>query len=338
MSAGFTTFFQGLGHPIPYYPALGRMLGSVKSAIFLAQLMYWTPRGKKDSGWVFKTAEEWEAETGLTYEEQFGARKILSDRNVIETRYARREHTTYYRVRREVLDALWEEAPRKSLDAQEHQGKASVASRKNLGGTKEKPSSRIPETTPKTTPEITTTNPAPRNGAAKPAQAVQGLLIETAVAVDAEVLEASPVLPPRPAGSPAVATAAPGATYHAATGAPAPLSTAAARAPVPRDLMVAFDQAYTAFFGAAHPKMGGQEAALAKGLLEQYGLPKCLEFVSAFFALKDPWLEKTGKGFSIFASKNTITKLIALGANGNGARPARIHDKWRGAKPGLVSL
>jgi hypothetical protein len=102
--------------------------------------------------------------------------------------------------------------------------------------------------------------------------------------------------------------------------------------------MVAFGEAYAARFGVPHPKMGGQEAALAKSLLDQYGLPKCLEFVDAFFTLQDPWLERTGKGFSLFASKNTITKLIALPSAVSVGRPASISEKWAGAKPGLVAL
>jgi len=176
---------------------------------------------------------------------------------------------------------------------------------------------------------------APRNGAAR-LQATQGVLLESAVAVDAEGFEEAPPVPrPRPAGGTHVAASAPGAPDPAAT---PPRSPAAARGPVPRDLLIAFDRAYTARFGVRHPKMGGQEAALAKGLLEQYGLPKCLEFVEAFFTLQDAWLERTGKGFKIFAMANTITKLIALPTAVSVGRPASISEKWAGAKPGLVSL
>ncbi len=170
------------------------------------------------------------------------------------------------------------------------------------------------------------------DGAGEQAQAVRqdGLLPGVAVAVEA--LEVPTGSAARPAGP------APAAPDRAAPGAPTPLFPAAARGPVPRDLMFSFGEAYAARFRVPHPKMGGQEAVLAKRLLEQYGLPKCLEFVNAFFTLQDPWLEQTGKGFSIFASKNTITKLIALPSAVSVGRPASISEKWAGQKPGLVAL
>ncbi len=202
-------------------------------------------------------------------------------------------------------------------------------------------SSPEPSVEPSVEPSEPTTESkalAPKGGAAKSARATRGVLLETAVAVDAEVFEAPPVPRPRPAGGTHVAAPAPGAPDHAAPVATAPISPAAARGPVPRDLLIAFDRAYTARFGVRHPKMGGQEAALAKGLLEQYGLPKCLEFVEAFFTVQDAWLERTGKGFKIFAMANTITKLIALPTAVPVGRPASISEKWAGAKPGLVSL
>lgn len=152
---GFSDFLESCGRPVAYFPSLAKVLGSIKAAVFLAQLMYWTPRGKKADGWVFKTAQEWLDETGLTYEEQLGARKILEGLKIMEAKYNRNEHTVYYRINREVLDALWAEACGKNPDAPEHVAKALVAPRENPGGTKGKPSSVLPETTTIDHPEIT---------------------------------------------------------------------------------------------------------------------------------------------------------------------------------------
>src|SRR4029077_880522 len=80
---GFSDFLESCGRPVAYFPALAKALGSIKAAVFLAQLMYWAPRAKNPDGWVFKMAEEWETETGLTYEEQLGARKILEGLKLI---------------------------------------------------------------------------------------------------------------------------------------------------------------------------------------------------------------------------------------------------------------
>ena len=67
---------QELGRVIAYYPSLARALRDVKAAIFLAQLIYWTPRTRQEAkGWIFKTTSEIEIETGLVYEEQHTARK-----------------------------------------------------------------------------------------------------------------------------------------------------------------------------------------------------------------------------------------------------------------------
>jgi hypothetical protein len=111
MSApGFTDFFTGLGRPVVYYPSLARLLGSMKAAILLAQLMYWTPRAKDPDGWIYKRPDELEEETSLTFEEQRGARKILRNWQVLEERYARLEHRLYFRVNRKVLNDLWGKA------------------------------------------------------------------------------------------------------------------------------------------------------------------------------------------------------------------------------------
>jgi hypothetical protein len=69
---------QLLDRPIAYHKVFVTLTGSVKAAIMLSQAMYWQPRAKQSDGWWYKSAEEWEEETGLTRREQEQARKDCS--------------------------------------------------------------------------------------------------------------------------------------------------------------------------------------------------------------------------------------------------------------------
>jgi len=107
---GFSDFLASLGGPIAYYASLARLLKSVKAAVFLAQLIYWTPRANdQEEGWVYKSVAEWEAETGLTYKEQRLVRATLKALGVIEERASKEEHRIYFRVNATALDRLWDE-------------------------------------------------------------------------------------------------------------------------------------------------------------------------------------------------------------------------------------
>lgn len=66
---------------------LARVCGDVKAALFASQLLYWTrvgPEVQTNGGWVFKTREQWQTETGLTRFEQESARKRLQGLALIE--------------------------------------------------------------------------------------------------------------------------------------------------------------------------------------------------------------------------------------------------------------
>jgi hypothetical protein len=64
-----------LDRPIAYHRVFAKLTGSVKAAVMLSQAVYWQKRAKQQDGWWYKTAEEWEEETGLTRHEQDSARK-----------------------------------------------------------------------------------------------------------------------------------------------------------------------------------------------------------------------------------------------------------------------
>src|SRR5690242_7707481 len=40
--------------------------GSLEAAVFLAQLLHWTPRARRKDGYVYKTFDAWKSETGLS--------------------------------------------------------------------------------------------------------------------------------------------------------------------------------------------------------------------------------------------------------------------------------
>jgi hypothetical protein len=58
------------------------LVDDTTGAVLLSQLIYWSRRGRdmvEREGWVYKTAREWEMETGLTWKMQRRARRILLD-------------------------------------------------------------------------------------------------------------------------------------------------------------------------------------------------------------------------------------------------------------------
>jgi len=89
--------------PVAYHPDLARIVGGVKAAVFLSQLLYWSGRGKRNDGYIWKTQDEWEQETGLTRYEQEGARKNLIERDMLEEKRMGWPAKMYYRIDFEAL-------------------------------------------------------------------------------------------------------------------------------------------------------------------------------------------------------------------------------------------
>lgn len=101
-------FLADVGRPIAYYPGLRQITGSTTATILFCQLMYWTGKEKSGDGWIYKSAEELEDETGMSYDEQKTARAKLIERGLIEEDYKRLEHRMYFRVKLDTLNAVWE--------------------------------------------------------------------------------------------------------------------------------------------------------------------------------------------------------------------------------------
>ena len=87
---------------IAYNANLAKVLGSVKAAILLGQLLYWNNKGE-DKEWIYKKTEELQEETALTYSEQTSAINICKEKGVLEVKLARIPATRHFRVNNEKL-------------------------------------------------------------------------------------------------------------------------------------------------------------------------------------------------------------------------------------------
>lgn len=81
--------WPSLGRKCAFYPTLAAAAGSIKAGVLLSQLWYWTTRHAESTAgdcWIWKTSEQWQAETGLTVREQANARERLCSLGLIEVR------------------------------------------------------------------------------------------------------------------------------------------------------------------------------------------------------------------------------------------------------------
>src|SRR6476661_6212634 len=95
-----------LGSPIAYYTAFAKVLGGVEEGIFTSQFFYWYGRGYDPAGWIYKTQEDIEDETGLTRRNQETARKNLRMLGVLEEKRMGVPSKLYYRLNLDQLFAL----------------------------------------------------------------------------------------------------------------------------------------------------------------------------------------------------------------------------------------
>lgn len=98
---------RNIGRAISYHPNLKRLFGSCTATIFFEQIFYWSDKGCIDDGWIFKTSEDIEEETGLTYKEQRTARRLLSSLGVLEEKHERLKHRMLFRIDNNRLDELY---------------------------------------------------------------------------------------------------------------------------------------------------------------------------------------------------------------------------------------
>lgn len=98
---------------IAFHPVFARITGDVESGLFLSQLFYWTGKGARDGGWVWKTYAEWTEETCLTRRKLDRARKVLRELGLLEESLRGIPATLHYRLNVErlatLLEADWEQ-------------------------------------------------------------------------------------------------------------------------------------------------------------------------------------------------------------------------------------
>lgn len=97
------------GKPVAYYPGLVKYLGSVNAVLMFCQLFYWSGKEVSELG-IYKSVEEIEHETGMSYREQVTARKQLVSRGVLIETHKRLEHRIYFKIDTEKLNEIIESA------------------------------------------------------------------------------------------------------------------------------------------------------------------------------------------------------------------------------------
>ena len=107
VSMKLTDFLSDVGRPIAYYPSLRKITGSTTATILLCQFIYWRGKESDPNGWLYKTSDEIEEETGLSYNEQKTARANLVSAELIEEHYARLDHQMKFRVNLNMINLLW---------------------------------------------------------------------------------------------------------------------------------------------------------------------------------------------------------------------------------------
>lgn len=117
--------------PIAFNRDFVRFGIGVKGALMLSQAIYWAKRTKDPDGWFYKSSDEWEEETGLTYEEQKTARKNMGNFLICELRGLPARN--YYKVNEEALAEKWREITKSKNNPQnKYEGKPRTGKRESL--------------------------------------------------------------------------------------------------------------------------------------------------------------------------------------------------------------
>lgn len=95
-----------LDRPIAYHRCFERIAGSVSGAVFLSQACFWNERTTSDDGFFYKSAEEWEQETGIPQRSQDRIRKTLRKTGILIERRRSVPARLYFKVNVEALLAL----------------------------------------------------------------------------------------------------------------------------------------------------------------------------------------------------------------------------------------
>lgn len=113
---------QPPGRPISYHPELTKLVGSVKAAVLLQQITYWTPRAHDADGWIYKSEKAWMEEISYTLKELRGAMQELLSRKLIKREYDRGRHELRVQLQVETYNSaiqrLCEQMPKQHMPKQ----------------------------------------------------------------------------------------------------------------------------------------------------------------------------------------------------------------------------
>lgn len=86
---------------VMFYPEMAHRFGSIARAIYLQNLIYWSDKGHRKDGFIYKTKESIEKETTLTRYQQDSCRKYFEKKGILETKLlkANGAPTLHYRVK-----------------------------------------------------------------------------------------------------------------------------------------------------------------------------------------------------------------------------------------------
>ena len=128
-----------------------KFVGDLHAGIFLGQLIYWTDKGTREDGFIYKSSKEWQEEIYLSDYSIRKARKILVDMGILEVKLkkANGNPTIHYKLDREAfIDRLFKFQQKGDSPLLENQKKESKE--------KTKGNVKINESLTKTTTDITT--------------------------------------------------------------------------------------------------------------------------------------------------------------------------------------
>ena len=103
METNWHTLKLLLKRPIVFYRHFYLLTDDLAAALFLSQACYWTDVKEGDDGWFYKSAEEWQEETCLSWYLQKKSRTTLLNLGVLEESNHKSEHKIYFRVNYEEL-------------------------------------------------------------------------------------------------------------------------------------------------------------------------------------------------------------------------------------------
>lgn len=96
-----------VGSFVIHHPRIGEFLGSQNAALILEDLLGWDGHQWNKDGWIHKTAEQLEMETGLTPKQQAPAIKLLVKLGYIQKKLARVPACNHFRIDKRSLQERW---------------------------------------------------------------------------------------------------------------------------------------------------------------------------------------------------------------------------------------